>query len=336
LATHTDFLLEPHALKELDRYLMQRGFLEPHETVVRLEPAGTGNMNVVLRAETAHRTFILKQSRPWVNRFPAIAAPIDRTGQEYQFYLIVRKNEVLRQYTPEIFFYDASNHLLCMEDLGEASDYSFIYQKGSTLDRQQMADVARAVSELHFLTKDLPEGQQVQNKALRQLNHQHIFELPLQADNGFDLDSVLPGLQAATDRFRSDARIKKVASELGRIYLSDSSGRLLHGDYYPGSWLNTRDGFRMIDPEFCYTGRPEFELGVTVAHLRMAQQPDSLIKDIFVYYHFDDSFDGSLFSKFTGMEMVRRLIGIAQLPLGLDLRERVELLDEAYQLVVNG
>ncbi|MDP6909125.1 MAG: phosphotransferase, partial [Flavobacteriales bacterium] len=112
--------------------------------------------------------------------------------------------------------------------------------------------------------------------------------------------------------------------------------KLLHGDFYPGSWLKTDSGFKMIDPEFCFMGPAEFELGVTVAHLKMAEQSESLIKDLFVYYHFDTKFDGTLFSKFAGMEIIRRIIGLAQLPLDLDLKERLDLLDEAYELVVNG
>ena len=34
--------------------------------------------------------------------------------------------------------------------------------------------------------------------------------------------------------------------------------------------------------------------------------------------------------------MIRRILGLAQLPLELDLKERLELLDEAYELVING
>ena len=60
------------------------------------------------------------------------------------------------------------------------------------------------------------------------------------------------------------------------------------------------------------------------------------LKDLFVYYHFDGRFDGSLMSKFAGIEIIRRLIGLAQLPLELSLEERLELLDSAYELVVNG
>jgi len=57
---------------------------------------------------------------------------------------------------------------------------------------------------------------------------------------------------------------------------------------------------------------------------------------MFVYYHFDSRFDGGLFSKFAGIEVIRRIIGLAQLPLDLTLKERLDLLDEAYEWVVKG
>jgi 5-methylthioribose kinase len=331
-----DFLLDVTNLNGLNDHLRKRGFLQENEKVVHLSIAGEGNMNVVLRAETANRSFVLKQSRPWVNRFPTVVAPLNRIEREYQFYDTVRKNEVIRNYTPDIYHFDQANYLLIMEDFGSANDFMSIYQEDVVISKKDMADVARVVSELHFVFKDLEDSNVFRNTEMRKLNHQHIFVLPLEANNGFDLDAVQMGLQSASDKFRSDVRLKKMAAALGEVYLSNNGTRLLHGDYYPGSWLSTDKGFRMIDPEFGFVGRPEFELGVTVAHLKMAKQTDGLIKDIFVYYHFDSKFDGSLFSKFAGMEIIRRVIGLAQLPLEMTLKERLSLLDEAHDLILNG
>lgn len=335
-AFEVGFVIEADKIDAVRKYLSDNERLQSGEQLEKLEVAGEGNMNVVLRAFTNCRSFILKQPRPWVRKFPSVSAPVNRILVENEFYRVVRQNEVIRQYTPEIFWFDEKNLILCLEDFGRSSDFTSIYMKGGGLEKTEMADIARVVSELHFNFKDRPEDVRVRNTELRQLNHAHIFKLPLSVENGFNLDSVQSGLQAATEKFRKDETLKKRANELGEIYLSDSGTRLLHGDYYPGSWLNTENGFRMIDPEFCFTGPAEFELAVCVAHLKMAKQPDSLIKDLFVYYHFDSRFDGSLFSKFSGMEMIRRLIGLAQLPLELELNERLELLEEAYELVING
>ena len=330
------FMLNEDEPKRVDGFLRSMDFYEDNEKFERVSLAGDGNMNVVLRVETNQRSFILKQSRPWVNKYPDVQAPASRIYREQLFYDIVRNNEILMEHTPEIYFFNESNFTLCMQDFGTAQDFTDVYQKGQEIEKSDMAVIAKVISELHYNFKDNPKSGRIENKELRTINHQHIFELPLSESNGFDLNMILPGLQEKTARFRKDNALKKMSTELGNLYLSGEGNKLLHGDYYPGSWLKTNDGFKMIDPEFCFTGMPEFELGITVAHLKMSQQPDALMKDLFVYYHFDDQFDGSLFSKFAGIEIIRRIIGLAQLPLDLSLGERLTLLDEAYELVLNG
>jgi len=332
----SNFLLDVNNPIRLETFLSKNGRLQENEKLEHLEVAGDGNMNMVLRVITNHRSFILKQSLPYVHRFPMVKAPRERVLTEYEFYGTVRENESIRKLTPEMYWLDKENYLLCMEDFGRSQDFMYIYKKGENLEKGELADMARVVSELHFGFKFEPNDTVLPNMEMRLLNHAHIFDLPLSTSNGFDLDGVLPGLQSATEKFRNDSELKRAAKQLGEVYLSNSGTRLLHGDYYPGSWLKTPNGFRMIDPEFCFKGPAEFELGVAVAHLKMAQQSESLLKDLFVYYHFDSKFDGSLFSKFAGIEIIRRLLGLAQLPLELDLKERLELLDEAYELVLNG
>lgn len=333
---NSEFLLSVDDPNGLARFLGRNNYLHEGEKLEHLEVAGEGNMNMVVRALTDQRSFILKQSLPWVHKFPMVKAPRERILTEFEFYETVRANEEIRKLTPEMYWLNKPSFLLCMEDFGRSQDFTYLYKKGQNLEKGEMADLAQVVSELHFRFKYDTKDVGIPNLEMRKLNHAHIFNLPLNAGNGFNLDGVISGLQSATDKFRNDEKLKNCANELGEVYLSDSGTRLLHGDYYPGSWLKTSKGFRMIDPEFCFKGPAEFELGVAMAHLKMAQQAESILKNLFVYYHFDSKFDGSLFSRFAGMEIIRRLLGLAQLPLELDLRERLELLDEAYELVLNG
>lgn len=318
---------------DVETYLKKFERLDSGETIIGLESAGEGNMNVVLRVKTNARSFILKQSRPFVQKYPSVAAPIERIEIEAQFYDLIKENEIWREHTPSIHWYDEENLILCMEDLGSSSDFTDIYKKETNLSKADIAEIAKVISDLHSIPVQPPA---IENPEMRKLNHEHIFVLPFMEDNGFNLDSVLPGLQEKTEKFRTDERLKKCAQILGDIYLQKNGQKLLHGDFYPGSWLRTSKGIKIVDPEFCFHGRPEFELGVAIAHLKLAQQTNSIMKDLFVYYHFDSQFDGSLFTKFAGMEMMRRLIGLAQLPLELDLQERLDMLDEAYNLVIHG
>lgn len=331
-----EFILSESQVSELEAYLKTNNRIEKGEQITEVCKAGEGNMNCVLKVTTNAQTFVLKQSRPWVEKYPEVPAPIERLESEGWFYNLLKCKPAVAKFTPEVFWHDSSNHLEAMEFLSGGSDFSNLYRKGVELNKSEMAAIATFVSELHFQFDKNAVDDLRTNREMRELNHQHIFELPLQENNGFDLDQVMDGLQKATVKFRKCDELKSVAKSLGELYLNEEGRKLLHGDYYPGSWLRTDNGLKVIDPEFCFFGPPEFELAVAVAHLKMAQQPDSLIKDIFVYYHFDEHFDGSLFTKFAGMEVIRRIIGLAQLPLELNLKERLSLLDEAYEWVVSG
>ena len=132
-------------------------------------------------------------------------------------------------------------------------------------------------------------------------------------------------------------------SRLGTIYLSGESEagavrRLLHGDYYPGSWLRSDAGFRVIDPEFCFAGPPEFDLGVLTAH-RILCQPkparDFVSRTCSQY----ESRGGpavahQLVEGFAGAEILRRLLGVAQLPIAADLETRLRWLDLGREMVI--
>ena len=115
-------------------------------------------------------------------------------------------------------------------------------------------------------------------------------------------------------------------STLGEIYLKDDGGVLLHGDYYPGSWLKTESGFRVIDPEFCFAGPQEFDLGVVAAHWIFCggKADASTIDRVTQTIAGDISLERV--KGFAGAEIVRRLIGVAQLPLDADLGRRTEWL----------
>ena len=118
------------------------------------------------------------------------------------------------------------------------------------------------------------------------------------------------------------------------LYLAKGK-HLLHGDFYPGSWLKTANGLKVIDPEFGFVGPAEFDVGVLVAHLLMAQQPSETIKVFLSTYEASSDFNQSLFARFTGIEIFRRLIGIAQLPLSLTLLQKKNLLETAADYIIS-
>ncbi len=113
--------------------------------------------------------------------------------------------------------------------------------------------------------------------------------------------------------------------------------RHLHGDYYPGSWLRSDDGgVSIIDPEFAFIGPAEFDVGVLMAHLYFAGFNCSAISAALDNYRGPANFDFALAERFAGMEMIRRLLGIAQLPLSAEDQTRAEWLTTGADLLMNG
>lgn len=318
---------------DLQNYLEHQGWLNPHEQIASVEVPGEGNMNFTLRIDTGQRTFIIKQSRDYVEKYPQVAAPRERVLREAEFYGLIKAEPSLNQMMPTLIGLDKANSVMAMEDLGTGSDYTFMYKKGSTIEEQELFDIITFVANLHRSFDSDSVASPIRNRKMRALNHEHIFLYPYLSDNGLDLDQILPGLKKFGTSFSKDAELKSKVEQLGKAYLTDGK-TLLHGDYFPGSWLKTPNGIKVIDPEFCFFGFPEFELGVTIAHLKMADQPQKLIDNALVHYQTLAKLDNDLCAKFTAIEIIRRLLGLAQLPLEINLTKRIELLELAKECLL--
>ena len=320
-------------LQGLSNYLKEQSWYGGDEDLVQVEKPGEGNMNYVLRAITNQRSFIIKQARPYVEKYPQIDAPVERTRVESDFYRAIGTSENLGSYSPSLIHFDFQNNILVIEDLGEGSDLTSIYAKSQNLSESQLDSLIEYLNELHSIEMS---DKYPSNISMRRLNHEHIFNFPFNPDNGLNLDDIENGLQACAEKFKNDDELKKKISELGEIYLSETAGVcLLHGDFYPGSWLDTRSGLKVIDPEFSFFGRPEFDLGVFLAHLFFAGH-DNSIEQVINSYRPPVDFDHALLAGFTGTEILRRLIGIAQLPLDARLEEKSSLMERARKWILGG
>lgn len=313
----------------LQKYLQARNWLSAGDTVTVIEKPGEGNMNVVARIVTTNGSFIIKQARNFVQKYPDIPAPIERIEVESNFYELISNIQKLKDFMPAMIGYDAENYIMAMEDLGTGRDYTNLYHKDVYVADNTIKSAVGYLSELHnqqFGEETITNFSD--NLALRKLNYEHLFVYPLMEENGFNLDDVQDGLQAVSMEYKTDKLLNTKMKTLGESYLS-AGNVLLHGDYYPGSWLHVNDGFKVIDPEFCFFGKPEYDLGVMIAHLKMAQATDKQIHIVWENYKQPIGFSKELTNQFVGMELIRRIIGLAQLPLELSLEEKKHLLEEA-------
>lgn len=322
------FTLDENDIADLQNYLILNRVIQPDEKITELAMAGEGNMNLTLRAQLNGKSLIVKQANPFVQKYPSIAAPVERAEMEYAFFERVNANEKLSRYLPTPIFHDSKNHLQVIEDLGKQGDYSRFYDPELSLSNEVISELTGFLKLLHESTRG---GAAVKNSKMRELNHTHIFDLPFNPESGLNLDEMQDGLQDLANRlilYRSD--LQKLASDLGEIYLSAKGPALLHGDFFPGSWLDTEDGIKIIDPEFCFTGPVEFELGVFKAHLYFCGVEIEEINFAMKSY---GNFDQKLTNQFAGIEILRRLFGVAQLPLSRTMLVKEKLSRTALNLL---
>lgn len=318
-------------------FLKKIVWIASDESVEEVSKAGEGNMNFVARIRTSKRSIIFKQSRPWVEKYPQIEAPVERIESEIAFYEAVKPFPALAGGMPALLAVAPHARCALFEDLGNVQDYTDIYNadihNGDLPPVHEIRPLLQWLGTLHRTSFDHTHKAVLANKAMRTLNHAHLFSIPLQSGNGLALDDITPGLQAHAAALQQNSAFVKAIQHLGTLYLADGD-TLLHGDFYPGSWVRTAKGPRVIDPEFGFFGPAAYDAGVCAAHLFMAGYDDASIQHILKAYQQPAGFDKRLACQFAGMEVMRRLIGVAQLPMTRTLAIKVHLLDRATQLVL--
>lgn len=299
------------------------------EKVLSVSIAGEGNMNCTLRLKCESESFIIKQSSEYCEKYPTVSAPIGRICEEERFYRFASENRALQNRLPKILFFNPSDHILVMEDLGNSNDFSFVYNKGKTIKDEDLQTLGGILSDIH---KTELGNESFSNRNMRILNHEHIFDIPLRRNNNLELDKITSGLQNEANSLIESITYKKRVSELGGLYLYEGK-TLLHGDYYPNSWLQTQKGIYIIDPEFGFIGLSEIDLGVTCGHLYLSQHSEEQIDTFLSNYQLE--FDRALVNQFAGVEIMRRLIGVAQLPVNYGINQKINLLIKSKELVLN-
>jgi 5-methylthioribose kinase len=325
-------LLDIGNIAGVETYLRERGWIEAAERVEGLTRAGEGNMNCTLRVHTTARSFIVKQSRPWVEKYPDIAAPQERVLMEAAFYEAVGHYTEISERMPRLLDCDEENYVALLEDLGKTADFTSIYDDGQE-DLPSLRQLCRWLSALHEVAFPVAVRRRLENRNMRQLNHEHLYRFPLLANNGLDLDAITPGLKGCAEQLIKNAVYVQAVGELGQLYLRDGE-YLLHGDFYPGSWVRSSDDVWVIDPEFCFFGSGEFDVGILIGHLLLAARPLDYALRVFDYYTAPPAFRPELALGFAGMEIMRRLIGVAQLPLTAELAFKEQLLYLSTQLLL--
>lgn len=316
IAAHPEFpWLEAGNVEQLEGFLGDRHWLRQGEGLLSCDEAGEGNMNLTLRLRTDQRTMILKQARPWVEKYAHIEAPWERILFEQRFYERVASLPAVAAAMPRLMATDPDAHVIMMEDVGEGGDFTDLYS-GRRITEEELRELAVYLRALHDGTRSAHDPD-LANREMRALNHEHQFVLPLDPDNLVDLEIHELWLRDEAAKLRDDGAFCAVVQTTGERYLKDGPC-LVHGEFFPGSWLRAEDGIKVIDPEFCFYGDAEVDLGVCLAHLCMSEQDFDFAKAFLAAYAGQDresTVDMEWIACYAAVEVMRRIIGVAQLPI---------------------
>jgi len=301
--------------------------------IVQTEDFDSGNMNLSLRLHFAGgETLFCKQGRPWVEKYPDVAAPVGRTSFEGWFLDKLAGSSVAED-IPTIVGRSDEDQILILEDLGSTRDGIYLYENAIKKD---FAAPLVFLAKLHaFELEDLvvPFSN---NLAMRQLNAFHMYEFPFGKDSAKFLEDNLQELTPLHTKVMDFAAKNNFASDLKEHYLTGATkdSRLLHGDFYPGSWIYQTSGrFVCIDPEFGFLGPREFDVGVLIGHAMFCGikiEPD----DLHPYIAAHPETNIQLAYRFAGCEILRRLFGLAQLPLQTDVDQKASWTETAFSWLV--
>jgi S-methyl-5-thioribose kinase len=322
---------------KLPDYLRGLGLLAAGESA-RVDPAGDGNINWVRRVRVGDRSFVVKQARLHLERFPAYQAPTERIVCEARYLDTVRPLD-RDAVCPVVVRFDESARVLVLEDLGEAKRLDAVLASGDDV-RGVAQRLARFLGAVHAATaNDASLAAHFENDAMRRLHGDHIFELPFQP-NEFPLPAAV---RARAEAIWQDGRLANVAREAYARYLA-RDGALVHGDVQAGNVLIAARGAVLLDAEIAHIGDPAFDLGTLFAHLWLpavargaASDADATLHGAWrAYASAMTEVDASLHPRavrYAAIEMLRRTLGAARVAAVEDPAASLRVVDFAVALL---
>jgi 5-methylthioribose kinase len=301
----------------LPDYLESVGFL-PQNEAVAVEKVGDGNINWVRRVRTGAGSWVVKQARPALERFPEYRASTERIVIEARFYETVAPWDRDRL-CPRVEHFDPVQRVLILEDLGDAERLDAALARGAPV-ADAARQLARFLGAVHRATADGGLADRFVNDEMRRLHGEHIFRLPYR-ENDFPLSDAVAARAAA---LRGDEALVATLDAAYARYL-EPRGCLLHGDVQPANVLLGPAGPRLLDAEIAHVGDPAFDLGQLLGHLLLPAaargRADAALPAIAAAWHaYTDAWQGERpfpladAARHGGIELLRRTIGAARVP----------------------
>lgn len=305
------------------------------------EEIGDGNLNVVFRVFGRSSSVIVKQALPYL-RVAGESWPLTRHRARIEADAIGVHNKLVPGVLPHVLAFDESMSAMVLEDLKDHVSWREALIAGRDLPGVAEA-VGRYSAGVLLGTSDVLLVSRERKLLRRSFDYSElclvtenlIFTAPYENSDSNRYDEQLAPLAG---QLRRDRALRQAAAEL-RFAFKTRDEALIHGDLHTGSVMAAPGDNRVIDLEFAFFGPFGFDPGVLLGNLALSwlaheakgnlsfcRVVDAYAADYWSalidtagrlwdpaepwYFRFLDNLIGDA-GRFAGMEMIRRIVGLA-------------------------
>ena len=322
-------------------YLRERqaeiGFFDT-DAKLQVEEIGDGNLNFVYRvfdASNPESSLVLKQAPPYI-KILGPDYPLSSERLSYEARALKVYNRFVNDAVPTLYFFDPDSAVIVMEYLPEyrlLRDELILGRVNQIIPKQ----IGRFMGVVHSQTyqRNIDKTSEnhyrnaFANTEMQAITGNYVFTFPfIEHETNFYTD----GLADSVEELKTDSEFLQQTGILKNIFLRVQRG-LTHGDLHTGSVMVNDNSAKVIDSEFAFYGSVGFDIGLFWANYLLSYfshsetskiQSDIISVIIALWENYVEEFrmDTALKKRtlhfifheavgFTGLEMLRRIIGAA-------------------------
>ena len=286
--------LDTSRIDDVESYLAARNLLRHAEHVVRLEKMSVTARNMIVRVVMAGRSLILKHFTGWSSNDSSAPPAEARIRAEWQFHRSSRIAECPEKAMPELLHCDMRGRCLVFEDAGDPRPET----SNPTPTVGEAESLAWFLIHLHHHTQSVPEYARYDNWGVRQWLATSLFAPALKGEDA------RPWMR----RLIEARPVVREALGEARMALAQDGACLIHGDFLPRNWLSAGGRCRVVDAEFSFFGRPEFDAGSLLAGLIVRRAgPDAVLGALTVLGSGCVRYDPRFVAAFAGAQLASLL-----------------------------
>ncbi|MFD1927476.1 S-methyl-5-thioribose kinase [Sporosarcina siberiensis] len=332
---------------------------------------GDGNLNYVFRITDINtdESIIIKQALPYA-KVVGESWPLTLKRAKIEAEALKEHGKYVPKIVPKVLGTDTSLAITILEDLSHLTVAREGLINGENYPKLA-ADIGEYLAKTLFYTSDFALHPFDKKKLVVQFSNPELCKITedlVFTDPFFDSETnnIEPELQSIVEALWANKKTKLEVAKLKRTFLTKADA-LLHGDLHTGSIFVSQKETKVFDPEFAFYGPIGFDIGQFIANLimqvltREREQRELLTlqieqtwlaftttfselwkKDSVDNYSYIEDYEVEVLREvlsdtlgFAGCEIIRRVIGLAQvkdLESIQDSEKRIKIKKQALEI----